>query len=107
MIDGALRDSGFILDFGFPSWRTHHTPKDVVGFWLPSGVDINIMFDDVLIHSGDWLHGDRDGMVRIPCEHLDGIIAKSLEAMQKENKVREAILNGTDPQTAYLQYGKF
>jgi len=27
--------------------------------------------------------------------------------MQTENKVRSAILAGTDPQNAYLQYGKF
>jgi len=65
------------------------------------------MIEDVLIRPGDWLHGDRDGMVCIPVEHLDDITEKSILAMQTESKVRTAILQGTDPQEAYLKYGKF
>ena len=107
VLDGALRDSHFILDLGFPSWRTHHTPKDIVGQWLPTAVDVDIMIEDVRIRPGDWLHGDRDGMVFVPVEQLDEIIAKSTEAMQTESKVRNAILDGMDPQDAYLKWGKF
>ncbi len=107
VLDGALRDTGFILDLGFACWRTHHTPRDIVGMWLPTGVDIDIMIGDVLIRPGDWLHGDRDGMVRIPQQSLDDVIEKSETAMQTESKVRKAILEGVDPQEAYLKYGKF
>lgn len=107
VLDGALRDSHFLLDLGFPSWRTHHTPKDIVGQWLPTATEIDISIEDVLIRSGDWLHGDRDGMVRVPVEHLDEIIEKSTTAMQTESKVRTAILEGMDPQDAYLKWGKF
>jgi len=107
VLDGALRDSHFLLDLGFPSWRTHHTPKDIVGQWLPSGIDVDIMIEDVLIRPGDWLHGDRDGMVRIPVALLDEVIEKSTAAMQTENMVRKAIIGGMDPQEAYLKFGKF
>lgn len=107
VIDGALRDANFILDLKFPCWRTHHTPRDIVGFWLPTGTDVEIMIEDVLVRPGDWLHGDRDGMVRIPAEIVDDVLEKSLVAMQTESKVRRAILNGVDPQEAYLKYGKF
>ncbi len=107
VLDGALRDTNFILEIGFPCWRTHHTPKDVVGLWLPKAVNVDIAFDDIRIRPGDWLHGDRDGMVVMPHEHLDEILASSQEAMQTENQVRTAILSGTDPQEAYLKYGKF
>ncbi|AXI48526.1 methyltransferase [Sulfitobacter sp. SK012] len=107
VLDGGLRDSHFLLDLGFPSWRTHHTPKDIVGQWLPTATEIDINIEDVLIRPGDWLHGDRDGMVRIPIGLLDEIIEKSTAAMQTENKVRNAILDGMDPQEAYLKWGKF
>ncbi len=107
VLDGALRDSDFIRKLGFACWRTHHTPRDIVGMWLPTGTEVDIMMDDVLIRPGDWLHGDGDGMVRIPHEHLDEILQKSAEAMQTESKVRAAILQGMDPQEAYLKYGKF
>ncbi len=107
VIDGALRDSGFIRKLGFVCWRTHHTPKDVVGVWMPTGVDVDIRIDNVLIRPGDWLHGDSDGMVRIPQDSVDAVLAKAAEAMQTESKVRAAILKGIDPQEAYLKYGKF
>ena len=107
VLDGGLRDANFILDLGFPCWRTHHTPHDIVGFWLPTGTELEITIADVLVRPGDWLHGDRDGMVCIPVEILDEVLEKSLAAMQTENKVRKAILEGMDPQDAYLKYGKF
>ncbi len=107
VLDGALRDTNFILEIGFPSWRTHHTPLDIVGRWMPTGSQIDIMIEDVFIQPGDWLHGDRDGMVRIPVGQLDEIIEKSIVAMKAESKVRTAILAGMDPQEAYLKYGKF
>lgn len=107
VLDGALRDANFILELGFPCWRTHHTPRDVVGMWRPSAIDAPISIGDVLIEPGDWLHGDRDGMVRVPLAILDEIIEAATEAMVTENKVRTAILSGVDPQDAYLQFGKF
>lgn len=105
--DGALRDTNFILNLGLPCWGTHHTPKDIVGYWLPTATDNDIMIGDVLIRPGDWLHGDRDGMICIPLEILDDVLEKSLTAMVTESKVRRAILDGMDPQEAYLKFGKF
>jgi len=107
VLDGGLRDANFLLKLGFPCWRAFHTPRDIVGYWLPTGVDTDIVIGEVQIRSGDWLHGDRDGMVCIPVEILDEVIEKAVAAMQTENKVRTAILNGVDPQEAYLKYGKF
>ena len=107
VIDGALRDTNFILKLGFPCWGTHHTPRDVVGLWLPTGIDVDIMIGEVRVRPGDWLHGDRDGMVCIPAEILDAVIDAAVGAMRTESLVRKAILEGIDPQEAYLKYGKF
>lgn len=107
VLDGAVRDANFILKLGLPCWRTHHTPRDIVGLWLPTGTDVDIMIGDVLIRPGDWLHGDCDGMVRIPFEILDEVLEKSRTAMSTESMVRKAIREGVDPQEAYLKYGKF
>lgn len=107
VVDGGLRDTNFILRLGFPCWGTFHTPSDVVGRWLPTATDVEIMIGDVAIAPGDWLHGDRDGMVRIPGAALDNVIPAAVTAMDTESKVRKAILEGADPQDAYLKWGKF
>ena len=107
VVDGGLRDTNFILQLGFPCWGVFHTPRDVVGAWLPTATDTPILMDDVQVRPGDWLHGDRDGMVCIPVEVLTEVVEKSVAAMATENLVRRAILDGMDPQDAYLKYGKF
>lgn len=107
VLDGHARDTNFLLDIGFQTWRISHTPKDIVGRWLPTATEVPIHIADVLIEPGDFLLGDRDGMVRIPKRLLAEVTEKSVVAMHTENKVRTAILDGMDPQEAYLKYGKF
>ena len=105
--DGGLRDTNFILRLGFPCWGAFHTPRDIVGMWLPTGTDVPILIDDVLIRPGDWVHGDRDGMVVIPVDHVASVAEQAVVAMSTESQVRRAILEGVDPQEAYLRHGKF
>jgi 4-hydroxy-4-methyl-2-oxoglutarate aldolase len=107
VVDGGIRDTERLTEIGFQCWRRFHTPRDVVGYWRPSGFDLPIMVGDVEIRPGDYLIGDGDGMVRLPADAAETITARALEAMASENKVRAAILAGMDPQAAYLAHGKF
>ena len=107
VVDGGIRDARFLVDIGFQAWRRFHTPRDIVGTWLPRGFDVDIIIGDVLIRPGDYLLGDLDGLVRVPKAIAADIAGKADIAMQTENKVRTAILDGVDPQEAYLKYGKF
>jgi regulator of RNase E activity RraA len=66
-----------------------------------------VTIGEVTISSGDYLIGDRDGIVIIPGAIAAEVVTKTEEVMQTENKVRTAILSGMDPQEAYLKFGKF
>ena len=59
------------------------------------------------IRTGDYILGDRDGVVVIPQEIAAEAITKTEEVALTENKVRDAIRGGMDPVEAYLKYGKF
>ena len=107
VLDGHARDTNFLINIGFQTWRRGHTPNDIVGRWLPTATEIPIQIGDVRIEPGDYLLGDRDGMLRVPRAIVQEVTDKSIEAMQTENKVRTAIMQGIDPQEAYLKYGKF
>ena len=107
VIDGALRDANFIESLGFPCWGTHYTPCDVVGRWLPDQTDIAIKIGDVAINPGDWLHGDRDGMVCIPSDIVDAVAEEAAQAMATESEVRKAIRAGSTAKDAYLTHSKF
>lgn len=107
VVDGGCRDTNFIMDIGFQCWFEFYTPRDVVGHWLPTHTDRDIKIGDVVIAPGDYMLGDRDGLVRIPEARIHDVIAQAEADIGKENKVRSAILKGVDPQKAYLQFGKF
>ena len=51
--------------------------------------------------------GDRDGIVIIPGELIEEIVARAEEFLSTESLVRKAILEGADPQDAYIKFGKF
>ena len=107
ILDGLLRDREFIKKLGLPCWSTGYTPRDIVGYWMPTKVEETIMIGEVEISPGDWLHADSDGIVRIKSENLDEVIKDSMTAMNTENKIRSAILEGMDPKEAYKKFGKF
>jgi regulator of RNase E activity RraA len=61
----------------------------------------------VTITTGDVLLADTDGIVVIPAAMAADVVAKTEAVAVTENKVRDAILGGMDPQEAYLKYRKF
>jgi regulator of RNase E activity RraA len=105
--DGGCRDVNFILELGFPVWCRYFSPRDIVGYWLPEQFDQPITIGEVTIHAADLVLGDRDGMVILPRDRAEEIVAAAEAAIGTENLVRKAILEGVDPQEAYLRYGKF
>jgi 4-hydroxy-4-methyl-2-oxoglutarate aldolase len=107
VIDGLVRDVNFLLDIGFQTWASGFTPRDIVGYWLPKAIEVDIRIGDVVIAPGDYMVGDRDGLIRVPAARVADVIEAAEKAIQTENLVRKAILAGVDPQEAYLRHGKF
>ncbi len=105
--DGGVRDVAFLLKIGFQTFSRFFTPRDIVGYWLPKAVDVEITIGEVRIAPGDYMLGDRDGLIRIPRAIAEDVVTQAETAIQTENLVRQAILAGVDPQEAYLRHGKF
>ncbi len=105
--DGMIRDTDFLLKIGFQTWCSGFTPRDIVGWWLPAAWNVPIRIGEVDIESGDYMVGDRDGLIRVPKDIVMDVIEASETDISTESEIRSAIRAGTDPQEAYLKYGKF
>ena len=105
--DGASRDCAFIQRLGFPVFCRGRTPRDVVGTWTPDVYEAPIVIGGCRISPGDWILGDSDGVVVIPGGIAASVVDEVERVMQTENAVRKAILDGVDPQEAYLRHRKF
>ena len=107
VVDGGCRDTAFIRRLAFPVYCRFNTPRDIVGRWLTDGLGRHVTIGAVEIFTGDYLLADQDGVVVISRSMAAEVVQAAEDAAGVENKVRTAILGGTDPEQAYLKYGKF
>ena len=107
VIDGGARDIDYILKLGFPVFCRYRTPADVLGQWKLVSYGEAIQIGQVTVRRGDFIVGDKDGVVVIPREMILQVLEKSEEVVNTENLVRKAILRGVHPVDAYRQYGRF
>ena len=77
VVDGGCRDTEFILALGFPVFCGFTTPKDIVARWVPERFGEPITIGEVTIRSGDYLIGDRDGVVVIPATIADEAVLRT------------------------------
>ncbi|WOE75618.1 RraA family protein [Alterisphingorhabdus coralli] len=107
VIDGGCRDVERINAVGLPVFCRYFTPLDVVGCWLPDRFGEAVIIGDCEIATGDVMVADTDGICVVPQAHAEQVAAAAETAMNQENLVRKAILEGIDPETAYRRHGKF
>ena len=107
VVDGGSRDTELVLAQGFPVFCAFLTPADIVARWLPTRYAEPVSIGDVIVRTGDWLLGDRDGVVVIPGDVVADVVDRTEAVMATESDMRRALVGGMDPVAAYLQYGKF
>ena len=107
VVDGGSRDTELVLAQGFPVFCSFLTPSDVVARWIPDRYGEPITIGAVTIRTGDYLLGDRDGVVIVPRDIADDVVTRTEEVVATESEMRGALIGGMDPVEAYNRYGKF
>ncbi|MGD0828285.1 MAG: orotidine 5'-phosphate decarboxylase / HUMPS family protein, partial [Desulfobaccales bacterium] len=93
VIDGAIRDSGDIAKLGFPAFSRLVMPNagEPKGF---GEIGVPIRVGGVKVESGDWVLGDDDGVVVLPRILAVEYANRSMDVLEKENRLREEIKEG-------------
>lgn len=105
--DGGLRDTEFVLEQEFPVVSSHLTPADSIHRWELLDWDVTAVVGGVEISPGDVVLSDIDGVVVVPRELAEDVLAEAEEMRDTEDAVRAAILEGATPLDAYEEYGTF
>ena len=107
VVDGGSRDTDLVLEQNFPVFCSFLTPSDIVERWVPDRYGEPVTIGNVTISTGDYLLGDRDGVVIIPRALAAEVVTKTEEVVATESDMRRALVGGMDPVEAYEKYGKF
>ncbi len=95
VLNGAIRDVDAFLQTNLPTYAagvTHRGPyKDG-----PGEINVPIAIDGMVIHPGDVILGDSDGVLCVPFDDAQAIYAKTVAKQDAEAKQMEAIAAGTN-----------
>ncbi len=94
VIDGAIRDSESLSEGDFPVYAAGVTHR---GPWKDGPGEINVVVSvgGMVVHPGDLVAGDHDGIVAISPEDAERVITATEAHNRKEQATLVAIAAGT------------
>ncbi|MCD2491997.1 RraA family protein [Lacrimispora sp. NSJ-141] len=105
LLDGLARDLKELKKMQFPLFYRGTSPKTSKGRCEINECQIPVEIGGVNIRPGDYIFGDADGIVVIPAEVSEEVFEKSIETIEKENMVRDGLINGQSLEHVYTEIG--
>ena len=105
VIEGYSRDVKMIRDLDFPLYCLGTNPLDSKGRVDAIAADKPMLCAGVMVHTGDMIFADIDGIVVIPQEHIEKVINKAVEKISAENVVRDELRAGKSVKEVFDKYG--
>jgi 3-hexulose-6-phosphate synthase/6-phospho-3-hexuloisomerase len=94
VVDGAIRDTHDIAQLRFPAFTRLIMPNagEPKGF---GEIGVPVTVGNQRVENGDWLLGDDDGVVVLPRSMATEYANRSMDVLEKENRIREEIKEGS------------
>lgn len=105
IVDGSVRDVAKMQAMSFPVFARGMNPYDSKNRQRVIDFDVPIELDGVVIHPGDLIAADRDGIVVVPQKVERQVIAAAWQKTHAENQVRDAIQGGMSATEAFKTFG--
>lgn len=96
VLDGPTRDAAIIRDIELPLWAAGITPiPQGFGGYSVASVNEPVTCGGVDVRPGDYVIADADGVVIVPVDEADQILATCEELEHAEDAARAGVLAGT------------
>ncbi len=103
--DSQIRDCVRIVEMGFPVYYAGIRPLDSQGRARVMAYDVPVRCGEVLVHPGELVFADFDGVVVIPRAVEKDALRLAQEKVGKENASRQELLAGKTLKEVYAKYG--
>ena len=103
--DSQVRDCVRIIEMGYPVYCAGISPLDSKGRARVMAYDVPIQCGNVLVHPGELVFADYDGIVVIPKEVEQEVLSLAQEKANAETTTRDELLEGKTLREVYDKYG--
>jgi regulator of RNase E activity RraA len=103
--DSQVRDCVRIIEMGFPVYYVGIRPLDSQGRACVMAYDVPVKCGDVLVHPGDLVYADFDGVVVVPQAIERDVLSLAHEKATKETMSRRELLEGQTLRAVFEKYG--
>jgi len=103
--EGFVRDLVDVRALGFPLFGCGTVPYDMDGRLEVVGHGEPVEIDGVTIDPGALIVGDEDGVVVVPPDVEEAVLAAAAEKASKESEFRAAVAAGMPASEAYDRFG--
>ena len=105
VIDGACRDTYLCRDIHYPIYSRSYSMRTGKDRVQVEAMNVTVNIGDARVAPGDLLRGDADGVLVIPREHEDAVLAAAEEIDSIEQQIRALIDEGKTLAEARRQLG--
>ena len=107
VLDGGVRDLVEIRrDYGFPVYARSVSPGTTLGRYKTVASQVPVRVAGVVIHPGDLMVGDVDGVVAVPRAHAEQVLAMARDIDQREAEQARLIMAEKSLRTGLARYGR-
>lgn len=103
--DSNIRDCRKIMRMKFPVFHAGIRPLDSMGRGRLMAYDVPVRCGEVLVHPGELVFADFDGVVVVPRALEDETLARAREKVIKENQSRRDLLRGDTLRAVFDRHG--
>ncbi|MCC6585199.1 MAG: RraA family protein [Bryobacterales bacterium] len=105
VIDGGVRDLDFVDAMQYPVFAKFRSSASSIGRWDIHEWQVSVRIGQTLIHPGDFIFGDIDGVVVVPANMTLEILTAAEDVFERERAMREELRAGVPVQQAFAKYG--
>lgn len=110
LLDGGIRDVGWLKRIDFPVYARYRTPIQSIGRWkvISSGIPVTMpgaTCEHVEVKPGDFVLADADGAIVIPADVVEEVLTRAEELGRSEVQIREQLEAGLTLAEALAKFG--
>ncbi len=105
VVDGGVSDLDFINAMNYPVFGKFKSAASCVGRWDMQDCQIPIKIGNTVIHPGDFVFGDVDGVVIVPKDITLDVLTAAEDVLRRESGMRADLRRGVPVKEAFEKYG--